>query len=62
MSEHQARLHKATATVAVSVIASAEPEQARRREFGLACYGALIQLAAAFWRYFVGGEPPCLRK
>lgn len=33
-------------------------ESQLRREFGLACYSAFIQLAKAFYRYFVGCEPP----
>lgn len=29
------------------------------RAFGLAVYSALVQLAKAFYRRYVGGEPRC---
>jgi hypothetical protein len=43
------------------VIVVSESEQRKReldRAFGLAVYGALIALAKAFYRRYVGGEPP----
>lgn len=55
----QAVLRKAQPQI---VIVTDTAEAERRRAFGLAVYSGLIQIAAAFYRYFVGGEPPCLRK
>lgn len=49
------RLVKSTEIVIV------DSEQRKReldRAFGLAVYSALIQLAKAFYRRYVGGEPP----
>lgn len=48
-----ARLVKSTTVVVIE-----KDDATLRREFGLACYSAFIQLAKAFYRYFVGDEPP----
>lgn len=47
------RLVKSTEIIVVE-----KSESQLRQEFGLACYSAFIQLAKAFYRYFVGCEPP----
>lgn len=36
-------------------------EKAKDAQFGRDVCAALIQLAAAFWRHYVGGEPPFVR-
>jgi hypothetical protein len=53
----QSVLRKAARQPAVIVHATSE----RDREFGKAVCAALIQLAAAIWRYYVDPHPPFVR-
>jgi hypothetical protein len=53
----QSVLRKAARQPTVTVHAASE----REREFGKALCAALIQLAAAIWRYYVDPHPPFVR-
>lgn len=60
LHNNQATLRKATQSTTVAVMVTHLPSE-REREFGKAICSALIQLAAAIWRYYVDPHPPFVR-